>query len=281
MSSIHHNLRVGVRALIKQPTFTAAAVLTLALGIGATTAMFSVVYGVLLRPLPFSEPSRLVRVWTHWKNADGRGAVSAANARDWRTQNHVFEDLALVKNNQSFNFTVNGEPERLLGVRAWASLFPILRAAPLIGRTFTEQENEIGNENVAILSYQLWVRRFGSDRTIVGKTIVLNGVSTTVIGIMKPDFRYPSRVAELWTPLTVTADEYTHRTWGSYSAVARLKPGVTLDQARADLRVVSADLARQYADNKEIGAGITPLLEDMVGRLDAHLGQRDSSGEIR
>ena len=271
MSSIHHNLRVGVRALIKQPTFTAAAVLTLALGIGATTAMFSVVYGVLLRPLPFSEPSRLVRVWTHWKNADGRGAVSAANARDWRTQNHVFEDLALVKNNQSFNFTVNGEPERLLGVRAWASLFPILRAKPLIGRTFTEQENEIGNENVAILSYQLWVRRFGSDRTIVGKTIVLNGVSTTVIGIMKPDFRYPSRVAELWTPLTVTADEYTHRTWGSYSAVARLKPGVTLDQARADLRVVSADLARQYADNKEIGAGITPLLEDMVGRLEQPL----------
>jgi len=156
-------------------------------------------------------------------------------------------------------------------VRAWASLFPILRAAPLIGRTFTEQENEIGNENVAILSYQLWVRRFGSDASIVGKTIVLNGVSTTVIGIMKPDFRYPSRVAELWTPLTVTADEYTHRTWGSYSAVARLKPGVTLDQARADLRVVSADLARQYADNKEIGAGITPLLEDMVGRLEQPL----------
>ncbi len=271
MSSIHHNLRVGVRALIKQPTFTAAAVLTLALGIGATTAMFSVVYGVLLRPLPFSEPSRLVRVWTHWKTADGRGAVSAANARDWRAQNHVFEDLALVKNNQSFNFTVNGEPERLLGVRAWASLFPILRATPLIGRTFTEQENEIGRENVAVLSYQLWVRRFGSDASIVGKAIVLNGVSTTVIGIMKPEFGYPSRVAELWTPLTVTADEYTHRTWGSYSAVARLKPGVTLDQARADLRVVSADLARQYADNKEIGAGITPLLEDMVGRLEQPL----------
>jgi len=271
MSGIHHNLRVGIRALIKQPTFTAAAVLTLALGIGATTAMFSVVYGVLLRPLPFSEPDRLVRVWTHWKNSDGRGAVSAANARDWRAQNHVFEDAALVKNNQSFNFTVNGEPERLLGVRAWASLFPILRAKPLIGRTFTEQENEIGHENVAVLSYQLWVRRFGSDASIVGKTIVLNGVPTTVIGVMKRDFRYPSRAAELWAPLTVPADEYNHRSWGSYSAVARLKPGVTLDQARADLHVMSVDLARQYAVNKEIEAGITPLLEDMVGRLEQPL----------
>jgi putative ABC transport system permease protein len=271
MSSIHHNLRVGVRALIKQPTFTVAAVLTLALGIGATTAMFSIVYGVLLRPLPFGEPDRLVRVWTHWKHSDGRGAVSAANARDWRVQNHVFEDVAMVKNNQSFNFTVNGEPERLLGVRAWAGLFPILRAKPLIGRTFTEQENEIGHENVAVLSHQLWVRRFGSDASVVGKAIVLNGVPTTVIGVMKPEFRYPSRLAELWTPLTVTADEYTHRTWGSYSAVARLKPGVTLDQARADLHVVSADLARQYADNKEIEAGITPLLEDMVGQLEQPL----------
>ena len=106
---------MGVRALITQPTFTAAAVLTLALGIGATTAMFSVVYGVLLRPLPFREPDRLVRLWTHWKTANGRGAVSAANVRDWRAQNHVFEDVALVKTNESFNFTVNGEPERLLG----------------------------------------------------------------------------------------------------------------------------------------------------------------------
>ena len=271
MSGIHHNLRVGVRALITQPTFSAAAVLTLALGIGATTAMFSVVYGVLLRPLPFGEPDRLVQVWTRWRNADGRGAVSAANARDWRAQNHVFEELALVKNNQSFNFTVNGQPERLLGVRAWASLFPILRAKPLIGRTFTEQENEIGRENVAVLSYQLWVSHFGSDASIIGKTIVLNGVPTTVIGVMKPEFQYPSRQAELWTPLTIPADEYNHRSWGSYRAVARLKPGVTLDQARADLHVVSADLSRQYPVNKEIEAGITPLLEDMVGRLEQPL----------
>jgi len=262
---------MGVRALITQPTFTAAAVLTLALGIGATTAMFSVVYGVLLRPLPFGEPDRLVRLWTAWKTTAGRGAVSAANTRDWRAQNHVFEDVALVKTNQSFNFMVDGEPERLLGARAWASLFPILRAEPLIGRTFTENENEIGHENVVVLSHQLWVRRFGADPSIVGRTLPLNGVPTTVIGVMKPGFGYPSRDFELWAPLTVSADEYTHRTWGSYSAVARLKPRVTLEQARADLHVVSSDLARQYSDNKEIEVGITPLLEDMVGRLEQPL----------
>jgi len=271
MGGIRHNLRMGVRALVTQPTFTVAAVLTLALGIGATTAMFSVVYGVLLRPLPYGEPDRLVRVWTAWKTMAGRGAVSAANVRDWRAQNHVFEDVALVKTNHSFNFTVDGEPERLVGARVWASLFPILRAEPLIGRTFTEDANEIGHENVVVLSHQLWVRRFGADPSIVGKTVPLNGVPTTVVAVMKPGFRYPDRDCELWAPLTIPADEYNHRSWGSYGAVARLKPGVTLEQARADLRVVSSNLARQYKVNKEVEAGITPLLEDMVGRLEQPL----------
>jgi putative ABC transport system permease protein len=229
------------------------------------------VYGVLLRPLPFAEPDRLVRVWTAWQTSGGRGAVSAANVRDWRSQNHVFDDVALVKTNQSFNFTVDGEPERLLGARVWGSLFPILRAKPLIGRTFTEDANEIGHEHVVILSHQLWVRRFGADPSIVGRTVPLNGVPTTVLGVMKPDFRYPNRDCELWAPLTIPADEYNHRSWGSYSAVARLKPGITLEQAQADLDVVSANLARQYAANKEMGVGITPLLEDMVGQLEQPL----------
>lgn len=265
MSTIGQNLRVGVRALLKQPTFTAAAVLTLALGIGATTSMFSVVYGVLLRPLPFGEPDRLVRLWTAWKPDFGRGAVSASNARDWRAQNRVFEDVALIHSNQSFNFTGQGEPERLSGARVSASLFPILQVSPLLGRTFTEQENEIGHEHVVLLSHTLWVRHFGADPSIVGRTIPLSGVPTTVIGIMKPDFRYPSRVVELWTPLTVTAEEYMSRTWGSYSAVARLKAGVTLEQAQADMNVVSASLARLFRDNANLEVGLAPLLDDMVG----------------
>src|SRR5438309_1720313 len=138
MGTFVRDLRVGTRTLLRQPGFIAAAVLTLALGIGATTAMFSVVYGVLLRPLPFGNPYRLVRVWTTFKPNLARGAVSAANGRDWRAQNHVFEDLALVHTARSFNFMGEREPERLRGARVSASLFPILRVAPRLGRTFTE-----------------------------------------------------------------------------------------------------------------------------------------------
>ncbi|HUQ81073.1 MAG TPA: ABC transporter permease [Gemmatimonadaceae bacterium] len=265
MSSIAQNLRVGLRALRKQPTFTATTLITLALGIGATTAMFSVVYAVLLAPLPFREPERLVRVWTAWKPSIGRGAVSAANWRDWRAQNHAFEDIALIHNNRSFNLSTNGEPERLQGARVSAGFFTVLQVTPLLGRTFTEAENEIGREQVVVLGHELWVRRFGADPSIVGRAIPLNGVPTTVAGVMRKDFRYPSRTIELWVPVTVPADEYTHRSWGSYSAVARLKPGVTLEQARSDMAVISANLARLYAENASMEAGLAPLLDDMVG----------------
>jgi putative ABC transport system permease protein len=271
MSTFGQNLRLGGRTLLKQPTFTAAAVLTLALGIGATTAMFSVVHGVLLRPLPFGDPARLVRVWTVMKPDFGRSAVSAANWRDWRAQNRSFEDIALWQSNRNFNLTGHGDPERLQGARVSANLFPILRVAPLLGRTFTDDENEIGREHVVVLSHALWMRRFGGDPSLVGRTIPLNGVPTTVIGIMKPDFRYPSRTVELWAPVAIPADEYTRRFWMSYSAVARLKPDVTAEQARADLESVSANLARQYAANRNMEVGFAPLLDDMVSRLERPL----------
>lgn len=265
MSDIRQNLRVGVRSLVRQPGFTAAVVLTLALGIGTTTAMFSVVYGVVLRPLPFGEPDRVVRLWTAFKPALGRGAVSAANARDWRARNTVFEDLAVIHNNRSFNFVDRGEPERLQGAHVSSSLFPILRVSPLLGRTFSESENEIGRDNVVVLSHALWSRRFDADPSIVGRVIRLNGVPMTIVGVMKPDFRYPGREIELWVPLTVPAEEYLQRTAGSYSVIARLKPGITLDQARSDLHRVSASLARQYKENERIEVGLAPLRDDMVG----------------
>ena len=264
MSDIRQNLRVGVRSLLKQPSFTAAIVLTLALGIGATTAMFSVVYGVVLRPLPFGDPDRVVRLWTAFKPALGRGAVSAANARDWRARNRVLEDLAVIHNNRSFNFVDRGEPERLQGARVSASFFPILRVSPLLGRTFTEARNEIGQDNVVVLSHALWLRRFDADPSIIGRVIRLNGVPMTVVAVMKPDFRYPGREIELWVPLTVSAEEFLQRTAGSYSVIARLKAGVTLDQARSDLHRVSASLAREYKENERIEVGIAPLRDDMV-----------------
>jgi putative ABC transport system permease protein len=265
MSVIGQNLRVGVRSLIKQPSFTVAVVLTLALGIGSTTAMFSVVYGVVLRPLPFGNPDRVVSLWTTFKPALGRGAVSAANARDWRARNHVLEDLAVIQNNRSFNFVDRDEPERLLGARVSASFFPVLRVSPLLGRTFVEVENEIGQDNVVVLSHRLWLRRFGAAPSIVGRVIRLNGVPVTVVGVMKPDFRYPGQDVELWVPLTVPAEEYLQRTAGSYRVIARLKAGVTLEQARSDLHRVSASLARQYPENERMDVGIAPLRDDMVG----------------
>ena len=146
-----------------------------------------------------------------------------------------------------------------------ASFFPVLRASPLIGRTFTYEENEIGRDNVVILSHGLWVRRFNADPSIMGRTIRLNGVPVTVVGVMKPDFRYPSRTAELWMPLAVPPAEYLQRYSASYMAIARLKPGVTLDQARSDLHRVSMDLARQYEANRRMEVGMAPLLDDMVG----------------
>ena len=264
MSSIGQNLRAGVRSLVKQPTFTAAAVLTLALGIGGTTAMFSVVYGVVLRPLPFGEPDRIVRLWTAWQTSLGRGAVSSANAVDWRAQNRVFDDIALMRN-ANYSLTGLGEPERLNGVRVWSSFFSVLRTSPLFGRTFTDAEEKPGSANVAVLSHALWVRRFGSDPSIVGRSIRLNTIPTTVIGVMKPDFRFPNRDVELWVPLVIPPGELAFRTAGSYQAVARLKPGVTAAQASADMRRVSAELARTYPANKQLGVGLAPLLDDMVG----------------
>jgi len=266
MGGSWQNLRLGVRALFKQPTFTAATVLTLALGIGATTAMFSVVYGVLLEPLPFGDPDRLVRLWTAWEPSFGRTAVSSANVRDWRAQNRVFEDIVLTRTG-NYSLTGYGEPERLQGARVWASFFPVLQVSPLLGRPFTEAEEQFGHENVVVLSHPLWVRRFGSDPSIVGRVILLNGVPTTVIGVMKPEFRYPSRDFELWVPLTIPPDEFNFRTAGSYSAVARLKPGVTLEQARADMHRVSRDLARQYAENANLEVGMALLHDDMVGGM--------------
>ena len=258
------NLRLGARSLLKQPTFTAAVLFTLALGIGGTTAMFSVVYGVLLRPLPFGDPDRIVRLWTAWKPSLGRGALSSPNARDWRPHKRLFADIALILNG-NYGLTGSGEPERLQGARVWASFFPILRVTPLLGRTFTATEEQFGHENVVVLSHGLWVRRFGADPSIVGRTIPLNGVPMTVIGVMKPDFQFPSRDYQLWVPLTIPVDEFQYRTAGSYSAIARLKPGVTIEQARRDMDVVSANLARQYRENAALEVGMAPLLDDMVG----------------
>ena len=262
--------RYGVRLMRRSPGFAAAALLTIALGIGATTAMFSVVYGVLLRALPYGEPDRLVNLWS---SAPSRGLprafVGMANVYDWKARNHVFEDIAALRAVANFNLSGQGaDPERLFGSRISANLMPVLRVAPVLGRGFTEDEDEIGHEGEAILSDGLWRRRFGANPAIVGQSISLSGVPHTVVGVMGPDFAFPSREYQIWTPLTFDPNELINRQNYSYLAVARLKPGVTIDQARAEMDVIAAQIALEHPkENTGIGTVVAPMHDDTVAAV--------------
>src|SRR5436190_11614661 len=263
----------GARLMRRTPGFAAAAVLTIALGIGATTAMFSVVYGVVLRPLPYRAPDRLVNLWsTAIKRGLPRANVGMANVYDWKARNHVFEDIAALRAVANFNLTGQGEPERLNGSRVSSNLFPVLAVTPLIGRTFTEDEDEIGHEHVALLTYSLWVRRFGADPAIVGRSIALNGEPYTVVGVMRPDFAFPTREFQIYTPLTFDPDELVNRMNYSYLAVARLKPGVSLTEAQSEMTVLSAQIEREHSkENEGIGAEVVPMLDDTVSTVKTSL----------
>jgi putative ABC transport system permease protein len=260
----------ALRTLRKSPGFTTVAVLTLALGIGATTAMFSVVYGVLLQPLPYGEPNRLVNIWS---TAPSRGLprafVAMANLYDWRARNRVFEDIGVARAIANVNLIGQGtEPERLLASPISATLLPLLRASPMLGRGFTDDEDEIGHERVAILSYGLWHRRFGGDPSVVGTSISLSGVPHTVVGVMGRDFAFPSRDYQIWTPLTFDPNELINRQNYSYLAVARLRSGVTVREAAAELDVISAQIAREHPkENTGIGSLVVPMHEDAVATV--------------
>jgi putative ABC transport system permease protein len=268
--ALAQDMRYGLRLMRRMPGFAAATILTVALGIGATTAMFSVVYGVLLRPLPYGDAGRLVNLWsTAASRGLPRAYVGMANVYDWKARNHVFEDIAAVRAIANFNLNgQGGEPERLLGARMAANVLPVLRVAPLIGRGFTEDEDEIGHEQVALLSYGLWRRRYGGDPRVVGRSISLNGVPHTVVGVMGSEFAFPSRDYQIWTPLTFDPQELVNRQNYSYLAVARLQRGVPLEQARAEMDVIAAQLAREHPkENTGIGVLVAPMLADTVASV--------------
>jgi putative ABC transport system permease protein len=269
LASLRQDVSYGARLLRRAPGFTLAAVLTIALGVGATTAIYSVVYGVLLRPLPFRDPDRLVALWTRAPRMGlPRALVGAANARDWREQNRVFEDIALMRTVGNFNLTGHGEPVRLLAGRISANLLPVLGVTPLLGRGFTEDEDDDGRHRVVLLSHGLWQRRFGADASVVGRSISLSGVPHVVVGVMAPQFQYPSRDFEIWVPLTINPADYVTRSNHSFVAVARLRGGVSVSAAQADLDVVSARLAAQHpATNQDLGVEVVPLHEDTVATV--------------
>lgn len=262
------DLSYGVRLLRKARGFSIAAIAIIALGIGAVTSIFSVVYGVALQPLPFHEPERLVNIWALSPQAPGQWPTNGADYRDWRAQNHVFEDIALYRNISSFNLTGSGEPERLLAARISANLLPVLGVSPAIGRAFTEEEDEIGNERVVLLSNAFWRRRFAGDPSIVGQEIMLSGVPHTVVGVMGGDFQYPGREIQIFTPLTISPTELSRQTRGNNQlAVARLKPGVTIAAAQREMETIAARIAA--ADPRSIlpGVRVVPMHADLLASV--------------
>jgi putative ABC transport system permease protein len=254
MHSLLSDIRYGIRGLLKRPGFTAVVVITLALGIGANTTIFSVVNAVLLRPLPFKDSDRLVRIWEsnpsrNWPEF----SASVPNYKDWVQQQTVCEHLA-AQENSTFNATGNGEPERIPAAAVSANLFPMLGATALLGRTFLPEEEQPGSNRVVVLSNGLWQRRFGGDRNLVGQAIRLNGEVYTVVGVMPSDFEFVGN-REIWTPLVLDPASQpwrADRTNHTLSIYGRLKPGVSLAQASAEMSAIAARLEQQYP---ELNAG--------------------------
>ena len=261
-----HELRFAIRTLLKNPGFTATAVATLALGIGANTAIFSVVSSVMLKPLPYPDAGRLVMVWEdNMQRGFPQDTPAPGNFIAWRNQNRVFEDMAAMVRD-SFNLTGMGEPERLEGLGVTASLFPVLGVKPALGREFLPADDQPGAANVVILHDSLWQRRFYRDPDIIGKSIALNGQSYRVVGVMPRSFHAPISDNELWIPLPFDAEQRENRHSHFLFVIARLKPGVRVEQAQSEMHTIARRMEQEFpATNKGVDAGVVPLREQLVG----------------
>src|SRR5437667_3377598 len=267
-----NDLKFAFRQLLKNPGFTAVAVLTLALGIGANTAIFSVVNAVLLRPLPYKNPDRLVWIWENnlLKNIP-INPVSPGNLNDWRNESHVFASLS-AWDGENFNLTDHGEPERVLGAKVFADFFEVLGVQPALGRSFLPDEDRVGANPVALLSHGLWQRRLGGDTNILGKALTIDGKSFTVIGITPPTQAVPFSLFELWVPFALDARRMNARGDRFLRPIGRLKAGVTVKQAQAELGGIARRLEQLYPQgNTGAGVSVIPLKEMFTGEMRAPL----------
>ncbi|MEP6765258.1 MAG: ABC transporter permease [Gemmatimonadaceae bacterium] len=267
---LRRDLPLAFRGLRRTPGFSLLCILTIAVGIGANAAIFSVINAVLIKPLPYGEPDRLVRIWESLKDQrDWKGSVSVPNLEDWRAQSHSIENF--VAYNYAERILDGGnEPERILGLEASANIFNTLHAAPLRGRVFAANEDQPGSNRVVVLSERFWRRRFGGDTTIVGRSIILSGLSHTVIGIMPESFAFPSNYSnnDVWLPYTPRELEKTTRGSHSLSVIARIKPGFSLTNATEDLKNVAAIIEKQFpASQANRTVAVSPLQESMVGSI--------------
>ena len=272
MTTLSQDLRYAIRMLLKSPGFAVVAVLTLALGISANTALFSVVNGVLLNPLPYPHSEQLAAVYAKSPGVD-QGPASYLNFLDWQRQAQTFASIAMYRN-QDYNFTGIGEAERLSGYMISAEFFPTMGVNPIVGRTFRPDDDQVGAAPVVILGVGLWERKFGSDPNIVGKSLTLNGKTYTVVGVIPASFSFYGHDRDVYTPIGQWNDPSFRDRRISVSArcIGRLKPGVTLQQAKADMDLVARNLAAAYpVADKDLGINLVSMKEDIVGNVQPFL----------
>ena len=263
---IWQDIKHAIRTLKAKPGFTAVTLLTLAIGIGGTTAIFGAVNAVLLRPLPYPEPDQLMRVYKTPLKEPERigGAVSPPDFTDWRHDNSGFIELAAY-DNDSLALTGNGAAEQIPTGEVTGGFFTVMGTAPMLGRAITIADDPMGSRDVVVLSHTLWVRRFGANRSIIGQQLVIDGVSHEVVGVMPAGFQFPLR-SEMWTPLRFSARDLETQRGAQYiQVIGRFKPGVTIDRSREEMHAIGARLARDFPrTNRETTVSVQPLRETMV-----------------
>jgi putative ABC transport system permease protein len=265
MRTFLQDLRYALRNLLKSPGFAAVAALTLAIGMGANTAIFTLIDSVLLRPLPYRDPGRLVRLY-ETEAAPGNYPFAGPDFLDWKAQNSTFEDMALYGWFADMNLSGEGQADHVLGAPTAGNFFSVLGVKPLLGRTWLAGEDQPGRDGEVILSYGLWSSRFAGNPGAVGRTIELNSRKFTIVGVMPPSFRYPVW-AQLWVPQDMDSKALGTRGNHWANAIGRLKPGATIQRAQADLSVIAGRLERQYPDsNGKVGASVVPLQDDLIGK---------------
>ena len=268
MENLMQDIRYGLRTLGKNPGFTLVAVLTLELGIGANTAIFSVVQNLLLRPLPYPEPESLVEIWNTYPPQVPRGGLSPGDYADWRKEAKSFSEMGGYADvSRGFNLTGNGEPQRVLIGYASSSLFPMLGARVVAGRSFVPEEDRAGSAPVVLLSHRLWESRFGGDPRVIERAVTLDNHRYTIVGILPAGFQF-LRWADVWMPLGQFDDDLTEHVHHAFAAVARLKPGVTLAEASAEIRQLNEQSAIAYPiEHKNFGVLVQKLQDPAAQKL--------------
>jgi len=266
MDHLIRDVRFSLRAMAKKPGFTAVAIIIMALGIGANTAIFSLVRAVLLRPLPFANPERLVIVWEDASFVGfPKNTPAPANYMDWKARNEVFEDMAALTD-RDFNLTGDGEPEKVYAFAVHGNFFPLLGVEPAAGRVLTVDDDQPQGGKVAVISYALWQSRYGGRASIVGRDILLSDEKYTVVGVMPKGFQFRDPDIRLWVPSGFTPRTLSNRGGHFLSVVARMKQGVTLDQANVDIKAITAQIARDNPDYaSRLGANVFSLGEELIG----------------